>query len=73
MSVVKVVEVLANSTQSWEDAAQVAVTEASKSLKNIRSVYVKEFTAAFENGQITEYRINEKSSFELENSEGPSA
>ena len=73
MSVVKVIEVLANSTESWEDATRIAVKEASKSLKNIRSVYVKEFTAAVENDQITEYRVNVKISFELENSEGPSA
>jgi flavin-binding protein dodecin len=71
MAVVKVIEVLANSTRSWEDAAQTAVTQAGKSLRNIRSVYVKEFQAVVENNQITEYRINAKISFELQDSEGP--
>ncbi|MCU7375724.1 dodecin family protein [Paucibacter sp. O1-1] len=66
MSVVKVIEVLANSTQSWEDAAQTAVTEAAKSLKSIRSVYVKEFQAVEENDQITQYRINAKISLRIE-------
>ncbi len=38
---VKVIEVLAQSDKSWEDAAQQAVGEASNTLRNIRSVYVK--------------------------------
>ena len=70
MSVIKVIEVMANSDISWEDAAQTAVTQAAKSLKNIRSIYVKEFNAVVDNDMITEYRITGKISFELENSEG---
>jgi dodecin len=65
---VKVIEVLAQSDKSWDDAAQQAVGEASKTLRNIRSVYVKEFEAAVENGKITQYRINAKISFDLEES-----
>lgn len=64
--VVKVIEVLAQSEKSWEDAAKNAVDEASKSLRHIRSVYVKNFEASVENGKITEYRINAKISFALE-------
>jgi dodecin len=63
---VKVIEVLAQSDKSWEDAAQQAVGEASNTLRNIRSVYIKEFEAAVENGKITQYRINAKISFGLE-------
>ena len=63
---VKVIEVLAQSDKSWEDAAQQAVAEASKTLRNIRSVYVKEFEAEVENDKITNYRINAKISFALE-------
>ncbi|MCU0384516.1 MAG: dodecin family protein [Flavihumibacter sp.] len=66
MSVVKVLELMANSTKSWEDAAQQAVTEASKSLHNIRSVYIQDMSATVENGKITEYRVTVKLSFEIE-------
>jgi flavin-binding protein dodecin len=65
---VKVIEVLAQSDKSWDDAAQQAVGEASKTLRNIRSIYVKELEAAVENGKITQYRINAKISFDLEES-----
>lgn len=49
--VVKVIELLSESPKSWEDAAQTAVREASKTLRNIRSIYIKEFTAAADNGK----------------------
>ena len=66
MSVVTVLELMANSTKSWEDAAQQAVTEASKSLHNIRSVYIQDMSATVENGKITAYRVTVKLSFEIE-------
>ena len=65
MSVLKVIEILANSSSSWDDAAQQAVDEASKSVKNIKSVYVNELNARVENNKIVEYRINAKISFEV--------
>jgi dodecin len=65
-TVVKVIEVLSQSPKSWEDAAQGAVNEASKTLRNIRSIYVKEMTAEVENGKISNYRVNAKVSFDLE-------
>ena len=66
MSMLKVIEVLAESDKSFDDAAQVAVTNASQSVRNIKSVYIKEMTAAVDNNRITKYRINAKISFELE-------
>ena len=66
MSVLKVIEILANSPSSWDDAAQKAVDEASKSVKNIRSVYVNELNARVENNKIVEYRINAKITFEVD-------
>jgi hypothetical protein len=57
---------LAQSPKSWEDAAQAAAAEASKTLRNIRSLYVKEFTAEVDNGKISNYRINAKVTFDLE-------
>lgn len=64
--VLKVIELLAQSDKSWEDAAQSAVKEASKTLRNIRSIYVKEFEATVENGKVMQYRVNAKVSFDLE-------
>ncbi len=64
--VIKVIELLSESSRSWEDAAQSAVKEASKTLRNIRSLYVKEMTAAVENGKITSYLLNSKVTLELE-------
>jgi dodecin len=69
MSVVKVIEVMSNSTKSWEDAAQKAVQEASKTLHNIRSIYIKDQNAVIENGKITEYCVTGKVSFELDGKE----
>lgn len=66
MSMLKVVEVLAESDKSFDDAAQVAVTNAGKTVRNIKSIYIKEMTASVDNNQITKYRINAKISFTLE-------
>jgi len=64
--IVKVIELMSESPKSWEEATQNAVSEASKTLRNIRSVYIKEFTAAVEDGKVTSYRINGKVTFEME-------
>ncbi|MGV9003112.1 dodecin family protein [Flavobacterium sp.] len=66
MAVLKVIEVLSSSTISWEDATRNAVEEASKTVKNIRSVYVKEQSATVNNGKVSEYRMNLKLTFEIE-------
>jgi flavin-binding protein dodecin len=66
MSVLKVIELLSSSSSGWEDAAQKAITKASKSVKNIRSVYVKDQSAAVSDGKISEYRVTLKVTFELE-------
>jgi dodecin len=66
MSVLKVIEVLSSSEKSWEDATQVAVEKASKSLKHIRSAYVQDQSVSVKNGKVIEYRVNLKLTFELE-------
>jgi dodecin len=63
MAVVKVIELLAESEQSWEDAARQAVAEAAKTVRGMRSVYVSEFQATIENDQVKAFRINAKISF----------
>ncbi len=65
MAILKVIEVLANSKTSWEDATNNAVMEASKSLKDISSVYVQEFSTTVKDGKVDEYRVNVKITFRL--------
>ena len=65
MAVLKVIEILANSDKGWEDAAKQAVAEASKSVKNIKSVYINEQSATVEDGKIKNYRVNVKITFEV--------
>ncbi len=62
----KVIEVLAESDKSWEDAASQAVTRASKSVHGIKSIYIKDMNAQVENNKITKYRINANVSFVLD-------
>ncbi len=64
MTILKVVEILAQSEKSWEDAAQLAVQEAAKTVRNIKSIYIQEMEATVENDRITYYRVNVKISFE---------
>lgn len=68
MGVVKVIELLAQSDKSWEDAAETALRQASKTVRNIKSIYIKDFQAIVENNSITSYRVNAKVSFSLEGS-----
>lgn len=62
----KVIEVLAESEKSWEDAAGEAVKRAAKSVKNIRSIYIENFEARVDGDRVVRYRINAKISFVLE-------
>lgn len=66
MSIVKVIEVIAGSEKSFSDATQKALEEASKSVKNIKSINIKNMNANVENGKIVSYGINAKVSFEVE-------
>ncbi|HSI71314.1 MAG TPA: dodecin family protein [Gillisia sp.] len=63
MSTVKVIEIIATSEKSFDDAARNAVKEAGKSVKNIQSVYIKEMNAKVSNNEITSYGVNAKISF----------
>ncbi|HLT51116.1 MAG TPA: dodecin family protein, partial [Arenibacter sp.] len=65
MAILKVIEVLANSEKGWEDAAKQAVEQASKTVKNIRSVYIKEQSATVKDGKMDNYRVNVKITFEI--------
>ncbi len=66
MSVLKVIEIMGNSTQSFEDAVQNVIKEASKSVKNIKSVYIKDMQVTVSNNKIAQYRVTTKVSFGIE-------
>ncbi|MRX63534.1 dodecin family protein [Maribacter luteus] len=63
MAVLKVIEILGNSTVSFEDAVQNVVEEASKTVKDIKSVYIQDMQVSVKDNQVTEYRVNTKVSF----------
>jgi flavin-binding protein dodecin len=68
-SIVKVIELSSESSESWEDATRQAVERASRTLRNIRSIWVKEFEAVVESDQVTRFRVNVKISFLLDDSQ----
>ena len=61
--VVKVIEVLAQSKKSWEDAANNAIKEASKSVNDIKSINIVNTSAKVEKNKIVKYRITAQISF----------
>lgn len=65
MSVAKVTEIIASSNKSFDDAVTEGVSRANKTLKNIKSVWVKDQSAQVDNGKITEYLVVLKVSFVL--------
>lgn len=65
MALLKVIEVLSSSDKSWEDAAANAVKIASKTVKEIRSVYVQDMSAVVTKNKITEFRVTVKITFEV--------
>jgi flavin-binding protein dodecin len=61
----KVIEVLSESPKSWEDAADLAVKDAAKSLKGIKAIYIKNFQGDVEDNKIVQYRVNAEITFEV--------
>lgn len=66
MSIVKVIELIASSEKGLEDAIQNAVTEASRTIHNIDSVFVKDIKAHVKDGKVTTYGVICKVSFRLD-------
>ena len=66
MTVIKIIELIGSSPNSWNEAAQNAVTEAAKTIKNIKGVHVKRCTAKIQNNKIIEYNADVKISFIVE-------
>jgi hypothetical protein len=65
MSIHKVIEVIAQSDKGWEDAAQSAVRDAAKTVKNIKSINIQNMSAVVEGKKIVRYRINAHLTFEV--------
>lgn len=64
---VKTIELVGNSTESWEDAAQSALDDADQTIENISGVEIVSQTADVEGGQIERYKTTIHLAFELQN------
>lgn len=65
MAVLKVLELMASSETSWEDAASKAISKASETVKGIKSAWVKEHSVKVKDSKISEFRVTLKVSFEV--------
>lgn len=63
MAVMKVLEIMSESTVSWEDATQKGIEKVSETVRNIRSAYIQDHSVTVENGKVKSYRVNMKISF----------
>lgn len=66
MSVARVTEITSSSSKSFEDALQAGIARASKTLKNVEGAWVQEQKVVVSGGSITEYRVNLKVTFVLD-------
>jgi flavin-binding protein dodecin len=66
MSVAKVTEISSTSTKSFEDAINQGIVRAGKTIRNIRSAWIKEQQVRCEDGKITEYQVNLSITFVLD-------
>jgi len=65
-TIVKVLEVVAQSEKSFDDAAQQAVRETAKSVRGINSIWIDNLSGVVKGDRIVEYRVNAKLSFLIE-------
>lgn len=63
MSVAKVIEIIASSKKSWEDAASQGIERASSSLDDITGAWVKDQSVKVKNGKVVEFRVTLKVTF----------
>ena len=66
MSVLKVIEILGNSDTSFEDAVQNVINDVSKTVRDIKSVYIQDMQVTVQNNKIAQYRINAKVTFGIQ-------
>ncbi|MCC7001076.1 MAG: dodecin domain-containing protein [Gemmatimonadaceae bacterium] len=65
MSVAKVTEITASSKKSFEDAIEVGLKRANKTLRNVKGAWVQDFKVDCDKGKITAYRVSMKVTFIL--------
>jgi dodecin len=66
MSIAKVSEISATSDKSFEDAVVQGLARANKTLRNVRSAWIKEQQVRLNDGSITEYQVNMMVTFVIE-------
>jgi len=66
MSVAKVTEITASSKKGFDDAVETGVKRASKTLENVQGAWINEMSVKVRDGKISEYRVNMKVTFILE-------
>ena len=66
MSVARVTEIISSSDKSFEDAVDSGIERASKTLKNIKSAWVKDQSVTVKDNKVKEYRVNLHVTFVLE-------
>jgi len=65
MAIMKVIEILSESSKSWEDATARGVAKSAESLKGIKSAFVQSQSVTVKNGKVDKYRVNLKVSFQV--------
>jgi flavin-binding protein dodecin len=66
MSIARVTEISASSSKSFEDAVNQGLSRANKTLRNVRSAWIKEQQVRCDNGKVTEYQVNMMVTFVLD-------
>ena len=68
MTAVKIIKVLGTSENSWQEAAEEAFVQASKTVDDISGIEVEDWTANVEDGEITEYHATVEIAFPVHQS-----
>jgi dodecin len=71
MSVARILELSSTSTESFEDAIQQGLDRANKTLRNVKSAWIKEQSINLEDGRVTTYQVNMLITFVLDDTTGP--
>jgi hypothetical protein len=71
MSVARVLELSATSTRSFEDAIQQGLDRANKTLRQVKSAWIKEQSINLEDGRVATYQVNMLITFVLDDTIGP--
>jgi flavin-binding protein dodecin len=73
MAVLKILELVGTSKQSWSDAAREAVNEAAKTVRGIETVEVAQSKAIVQNNKLTEYQVLVRIGFRVEGPSSPAS